>query len=66
MSSIEAKNPTKFALTQGDGSGMLRDSHLNEDMSDTKNSMIAYGKGLQKKSVKLSKSIQKMGKKYFL
>ena len=36
MANVEADQPTKFVLMQGDDLAMLRVSHLNEHMSEMK------------------------------
>ena len=56
IANVEADQPEKFALIQGNDVAMLRLSHLNEDMSNMKYNMIAYGKGLQKESREIYKS----------
>ena len=66
MANVEADQQTKFELMQCDEASMLRVSHLNEEMSDMKNNMIAYDKGLQKGIREIAKNCPKDGKERHL
>ena len=46
MTNAEADQHIKFALMQGAVVAILTLSRLNNDMSNMKQNMIAYGKGL--------------------
>ena len=62
IANVEADQPTKFSLLKGQDVVIVRFVHLDEDMSDTKNNMIAYGKRVQKEIREIDKKCPKDGK----